>query len=154
MSLDRIGRLCRSILPQDFEKVRRRLPAVQQFLEDNLPQPMNRSVTLLTITPDEVVIAANSPLVANYLRLHSSEIQQQLFETFGLKQSLRFRSIPDTMLQVAPATGGVRKPEPVGKQSVEALRRNARWIEDEELREAMLSLAARLESDTDDAEST
>ena len=147
MSLDRIGRLCKSILPEDFEKVRRRLPAVQQFLKENLPEPMSRSVTLLTITADEVVVAANSPLVANYLRLHSREIRQQLLETFGLKQSLRFRTIPDAMLQLAPAGGEVRNPERVSDQSIEALRRNAQWIEDEELREAMLSLVKRLESD-------
>ena len=149
MSLDRIGRLCQSLLPEDFEKIRRRLPAVQQFLEENLPPPMNRSVTLLTITADEVVIAANSPLAANYLRLHSREIQQQLHETFGLQQSLRFRTIPDAMLQLARA-GEVPRPERVSARSIEALRQNAQWIEDEDLREAMLSLAKSLETDPEE----
>ena len=147
MSLDRIGRLCRSILPADFEKVRQKLPAMQRFLEENLPSPMNRAVTLLTLNADEIVIAANSPLVANYLRLHSREIQQQLRETFGLEQSLRFRTIPDAMLQLSRESR-VRKPEAVSDKSIDALRRNAEWIEDEDLRAAMLSLVKSLESDS------
>lgn len=147
MSLDSFAKICRSVLPADFEQVRRKLPAIQQFLEDNLPPPVNRSVTLLTISQEEVVIAANSPLVANYLRLHSREIQQQLHETFGLQQSLRFRTIPDAMLQLAHS-GPLPEPEPVSENSIEALRRNAQWIEDENLRAAMLSLADSLERET------
>ena len=102
---------------------------------------------LLTINSDEIVIAANSPLVANYLRLHSREIQQQLRETFGLQQSLRFRTIPDAMLQLAGASE-VPEPDAVSEKSIDALRRNAEWIEDEDLRAAMLSLVQSMEGDS------
>jgi len=148
VSLDRFAKICQSVLPADFERVRRKLPTVQRFLEENLPPPVNRSVTLLTINQEEIVIAASSPLVANYLRLHGSEIQQQLRETFGLQQALRFRTIPDTMLQLAQAEK-LPEPEPVDANSISALRRNARWIEDEKLRAAMLSLADSLETGAD-----
>ena len=146
MSLDRIDKLCRSVLPPGFEDVRRKLPEIQRFIEQNLPQPVNRAVTLLTLYQDEIVIAASTPLVANYLRLHAREIQQQLRETFGLEQKLRFRSLPDSLLK-PPVAETVRRPQVVDARSIEALRKNAEWIEDDKLREAILSLADCLGQD-------
>ncbi|MBT8433731.1 MAG: hypothetical protein KJN95_03680 [Gammaproteobacteria bacterium] len=141
-----ISRLCRSVLPPEFEQLTRLGPGVQRFLEQNLPASVNQSVTLLTINQDEVVVAANSPMVANYLRLHGREIEQQLRETFNLEQSLKFRTIPDSLLK---AGSKEYRPEPaqVSAESIEAIRRNAEWIENEELKAAMLSLADSLKSD-------
>ena len=147
MGASKIGRLCQSILPPEFERVKRQLPDIQSFLEENLPEPVNQAVTLLTLKSDEIVIAANSPLVANYLRLHGKEIQQQLRETFNLEQTLKFRSIPDSMLRLDQPVETVRKPGQVSPESIEALQLNAQWIEDEDLRAAMLSLAESLKHD-------
>lgn len=145
MSSSDIGRLCQSVLPPEFEQVRRQLPEIQRFLKQNLPEPVNQAVTLLTLNQDEIVIAANSPLVANYLRLHGKEIQQQLHETFGLQQSLKFRTIPDSMLKL-DQPGKLRDPKKVSAESIDALERNAKWIEDDDLKAAMLSLAKSLKS--------
>lgn len=147
MGASKIGRLCQSILPPEFERVKRQLPDIQSFLEQNLPEPVNQAVTLLTLNRDEIVIAANSPLVANYLRLHGKEIQQQLRETFKLEQILKFRTIPDSMLKLDLLPESTRKPEQVSPESIEALQLNAQWIEDEDLRAAMLSLAESLKAD-------
>ncbi len=146
MGSSKIGRLCQSVLPAEFEQVKRQLPRIQSFLEQNLPEPVNQAVTLLTLNRDEIVVAANSPLVANYLRLHAAEIQQQLRETFGLEQSLRFRTIPDSMLKL-DSPGALPKPGQVTEESIEALQRNAQWIEDDDLRAAILSLAESLKAD-------
>ena len=108
------------------------LPAVKQ------------SVTVLTINQDEIVIAANSPMVANYLRLHSREIQQQIRETFHFEQTLKFRTVPDSLLKLE-RQHSLPQPRQVSAESVEAIERNAQWIEDEDLRAAMLSLAKSLE---------
>ncbi len=147
MGASKIGRLCQSILPPEFEQVKRQLPDIQSFLEQNLPEPVNQAVTLLTLNADEIVIAANSPLVANYLRLHGKEIQQQLHETFKLEQTLKFRTIPDSMLKLDLPPESTRKPGQVSPESIEALQLNAQWIEDEDLRAAMLSLAQSLKAD-------
>jgi hypothetical protein len=79
-------------------------------------------------------------MVANYLRLHSAEIQQQLRETFQLEQKLTFRTIPDALFN---ARRPVQLPAPraVSSDSVSAIRRSAQWIEDDSLRTAILSLA-------------
>lgn len=146
MGSKKISRLCQSVLPPGFDEVTRLGPAIQNFLEQNLPESVNQAVTLLTINQHEIVIAANSPMVANYLRLHSSEIAQQLRETFHLEQVLRFRSVPDSLLRI-DKNQTAREPLTVSDESIRAIRRNADWIEDEELKAALLSLADSLKSD-------
>ena len=146
MAVQKMARLCQSLLPSEFEQVKRLAPEIQSFLEKNLPEAVNQAVTLLTIKPDEIVIAASSPMVVNYLRLHSREIQQLLRETFGLEQTLKFRAVPDSLLKL-DKPDKLPRPEPVSRQAVESLKLNAQWIEDEDLKAAILSLAESLESD-------
>ncbi len=146
MGSQKISRLCQSVLPAEFDQVKRLAPGIQRFLEQNLPAEVSQSVTLLTINQNEIVIAANSPTVANYLRLHSGEIRQQLRETFNLEQSLKFRSIPDSLLKL-DRQEILRQPRKVSAQSIEAIKLNAQWIEDEDLRAALLSLAESLKAD-------
>ena len=146
MSGGRIGPLCESLLPAGYDRVRKLGARIQRFLGENLPEPLNRTVTLLKVDDDEIVIAANTPVVANYLRLHQAELQQQLRESLGLEQRLRFRSLPESLLQVErPVTK--RSPRRVSEKSIEALERNAHWIEDEDLRAALLELAQSLKRD-------
>lgn len=146
MGSKQISRLCQSVLPPEFEQVTRLGPDIQRFLEQNLPETVNQAVTLLTINQDEIVVAANSPMVANYLRLNSNEIEQQLREAFKLEQVLKFRTIPDSLLKLDNNEYRPH-PEQVSAESIEAIRRNAEWIEDEELKAAMLSLAESLKTD-------
>ena len=146
MGSKQISRLCQTVLPPEFEQVTRLGPDIQRFLEQNLPETVNQAVTLLTINQDEIVVAANSPMVANYLRLHSREIEQQLRETFKLEQALKFRTIPDSLLKLDNNEYRAH-PEQVSDESIEAIRRNAEWIEDEELKAALLSLAKSLKAD-------
>ena len=142
MARQDIAGLCRAVLPAEFERLRQQIPEIQKFLEHNLPESVQGCVTLLTLNDEQIVIAANTPMVTNFLRLHSTEIGQQLRETFNLKQSLKFRTIPDALLKTA---GRDQLPEPVPEavsgEAVDAIERNAQWIEDEELRATMLSLA-------------
>ena len=142
----KISRLCQSVLPPGYERVERLAPELQRFLEENLPAPINRAVSLLTVIGDEIVIAAYNPVVANYLRLHANEIAQQIRETLGFDARLRFRTLPESLLQAGPRVRE-RQPRPVSAESIDALRRSAEWIEDEELRAALLSLAQSMRSD-------
>ena len=146
MATKKISRLCQSVLPPGFEQVTRLGPEIQHFLEQNLPESVNQAVTLLTVNQHEIVIAANSPMVANYLRLHSSEIAQQLQETFGLEQAVRFRSVPDSLLKINQSQTS-RAPRAASAESITAIQRNAEWIENEDLKAALLSLAESLKAD-------
>jgi len=133
--------LCRGVLPPEFERLQQQIPEIQNFLEQNLPETVQGCVTLLTLNDEQIVIAANSPMVTNFLRLHSSEIEQQLRETFNLQQALKFRTIPDALLKTGRSIEQMPAAEAVSGEAVSAIERNAQWIEDEELRAAMLSLA-------------
>lgn len=142
----RIDRLCRAVLPAEFERVSRLGPAIQAFLEQNLPEPVNRSVRLLTVNRDELVIAASTPMVANYLRLHAAEIRQQLRESLEIDVEVRFRALPESMLQAAtrPTTGAPREVDPA---TLEVIERSAESIDDAGLREALRSLARSMKGD-------
>jgi hypothetical protein len=145
MATNKISRLCQSVLPAEFEQVKRQAPGLQHFLEENLPEAVQQSVTVLTINQNEIVIAASSPMVANYLRLHSKELQQQLRETFNFEQTLKFRTVPDSLLKIERHAHS-HPPRQVSEESVDALERNAQWIEDEDLKAAMLSLVESLKT--------
>ena len=145
MGTKKISGLCQSVLPPGFEQVTRLGPEIQHFLEQNLPESVNQAVTLLTINQHEIVIAANSPMVANYLRLHSMEIAQQLRETFHLEQALKFRTVPDSLLKI-DRNQTSREPRAVSAESIRAIQRNADWIEDKDLKAALLSLARSLKA--------
>ena len=147
MSGGKIGNLLDAVLPPDYARVKGQSARIQNFLEQNLPSPLNQAVTVLSIDDDSIVIAASTPVVANYLRLHQAEMQQQLFESLNLKQRLRFRSLPESLLHPPAAATSARQPRAVSEQSIDALERNADWIEDEELRAALKSLARSLKSD-------
>ena len=138
-----IGRLCHAVLPPGFQQARRLLPQIQAFLDENLPETVRHRVTLLSVDAQRIVIAASTPLVTNYLRLHGSEISQQLRETFQLNQELRFRTIPDALLQQRKPAA-TPAPRVVSRESVDAIRRSAQWIEDDELRTSLLNLAESL----------
>lgn len=144
MASKNLAQLCRSVLPDGFDQVVDMAPRIQQFLEQNLPEGVNQCVTLLTINTREIVIAANSPMVTNYLRLHGAEIQQQLRETFALEQPLKFCSLPASLLQVDSRGTTRQKPGTVSAEAIESISRSAEWIEDEKLKAALLSLAASL----------
>ena len=145
MTQHRLNKLCHAVLPSEFARIRRESPVVQSFLEKNLPDSVSQCVTLLTLNQDEIVIAASSPAVAGYLRMHSREIEQQLQEVSGFQQQLRICTVPAELLRVNKPEG---RPEPKipGADSVAAIRRNANWIDDENLRETMIALADSLET--------
>jgi hypothetical protein len=101
------------------------------------------------VTAEHIVIAANTPMMTNYLRLHTAEIQQQLRETFRFEQQLKFRTIPDAMFQRRQQLSP-QPPRAVSSESVAAIRLNAQWIEDPDLRAAMLALADSLDDDPEE----
>ena len=128
--------------------MQRQLPQIQAFLDENLPEPVQGRVTLLSVSAERIVIAASTPMVTNYLRLHGAEIQQQLRESFQLQQPIKFCTVPDAMMQ--PRTPRqLQGPKAVDGDTVAAIRRNAEWIEDDDLRDALLSLAESMQDNRD-----
>ena len=135
-----ISRLCQAVLPAGYQRVERELPAVQEFLERGLPPQVSRALRVLTLNDEEIVVAALSPTVASYLRLHGAGLAEQLRASLGTRARLRFRTLPEGMLQTGRGSYG-KAPRKVEAATVDTIRRSAECIEDENLREVLLSLA-------------
>ena len=143
MGTKTLAQLSKSVLPNNYEQVNRQTVKIQQFLIEHLPEPINQQVTVINFSPVEIVVAAANPQVANYLRLYVAEIQQQIQETFQLKQKLKIRSVPESLVKIGrPAGPG--KPSKVSRDTVAAIDRSAGWIDDESLKQSLKSLAKTL----------
>lgn len=143
MGTKTLAQLSKSVLPNNYEQVNRQTQEIQQFLIEHLPETINQQVTVINFSPVEIVVAAANPQVANYLRLYVAEIQQQIHETFQLKQKLKIRSVPESLVKIGrPVSPG--KPTKVSPDAVAAIDRSAGWIEDENLKQSLKSLAKTL----------
>jgi hypothetical protein len=143
MSRKTLDQWCQSVLPQNFAQVSAQTRAVQKFVQEHLPEPINQQVTVINCNDEEITLAVADPQVANYLRLYVAEVQQQIHETLGMQQKLTIRTMPDSMLKITtrPQSG---KPTRVSKATADAITKNANWIEDENLKRSLQSLARLL----------
>ena len=147
MTTKTLAQWSKSVLPDNFKQVSKQTLEIQQFLMEHLPEPINQQVSVINFSAEEIVVATSSPQVANYLRLYVAEVQQQIQETFQLSQKLTIRTTPDSLLQIErpPDLG---KPTKVSNQTAENISRSAGWIEDENLKQSLESLANTLKDKT------
>ena len=143
MSTKSLGHWCQSVLPEDFSRVSAQMKDIQKFLREQLPEPINQQVSVLNSSDEDITIAAADPQIANYLRLYLAEVQQQIHETFGTAKKLKIQTMPDSLLKVGTRPGS-SKPARVSQETADAISKNANWVEDEDLRESLLSLASFL----------
>jgi len=146
MSRKPLDQWCKSILPDNFSQVSTQTNAIQKFLREHLPEPINQQVSAINCNDEEIIIAAADPQVANYLRLYVAEVQQQIHETLGMTQRLKIQAMPESILTVGSRPPS-SKPGRVSQQTVEAITRNANSVEDEALKKNLLSLASHLKKD-------
>lgn len=143
MTTKTLAQWSKSVLPDNFKQLSKQTLVIQQFLMENLPEPVNQQVSVINFSAEEIVVAASSPQVANYLRLYIAEIQQQIQETFQLSQRLTIRTSPDSLLKIEhPPDPG--KPSKVSSKTIENISRSAGWIEDDNLKQSLESLADTL----------
>ena len=145
MSNKRLSSWCQSILPANYKSIKSQTARLQNFLCEQLPESIAKRIHVINVTVQEIVVAVADPQIANYLRLHNRELQQQIHETFNLKQVLKFKTMPETVLQLSkrPQAG---KPGKVSAEAAEVITNNAQWIEDEKLKNALESLAKTLKN--------
>jgi hypothetical protein len=144
MTNKKVNKWCQAALPDNFDRVRLETAAIQQFLRKQLPDAMSQQVSVVNLTTDTLVIAASDPQISNYLRLYVAEIQQQIQETFSLKQVLKIKTLPSSVLKSEHVLPAPKIPSKVKPETVQKLQRGADWIEDEGLKQALKSLAGSL----------
>ena len=143
MSNKRLSSWCQSILPVNYQGIKNQTARLQHFLREQLSEPIAKRVHVINITDQEIVVAVDNAQVANYLRLHNRELQQQISETFNLRQTLKFKTMPETVLQLRERPKA-KKPGRVSDEAADVITKNAQWIEDENLKHALESLAKTL----------
>ena len=143
MSTKTLSQWSKSVLPDNFQQVSDQTLTIQQFLMEQLPEPVNSQIAVINFSAEEIVIAAVNPQVANYLRLYAAEIQQQIHEVFDLTQKLKIRTVPDSMLHLDNPRKS-SKPLKVSRETAESIGQTAGWIEDEGLKQSLQSLAKTL----------
>ena len=143
MSNKRLSSWCQSILPVNYKGIKSQTARLQHFLREQLSEPIAKRVHVINITDQEIVVAVDNAQVANYLRLHNRELQQQISETFNLRQTLKFKTMPETVLQLRERPKA-KKPGRVSDEAADIITKNAQWIEDENLKHALESLAKTL----------
>jgi len=143
MSNKRLSTLCQSILPANYKGVKKQTAQLQRFLREQLSEPIAKRIHVINITAQEIVVAVDTAQIANYLRLHNRELQQQISETFHLHQTLKFKTMPETVLQLHERPKA-KIPGQVSDETAEVIINNAQWIEDDNLKHALESLAETL----------
>ncbi len=147
MTTKTLAQWSKSVLPDNFKQVSKQTLEIQQFLMEHLPEAIKQQVSVLNFSSEEIVVAASSPQVANYLRLYVAEVQQQIQETFQLSQKLIIRTAPESLMNIdSPPESG--KPSRVSSETTAAIIRGARWIEDENLKQSLEALADALKDKT------
>ncbi len=145
MTSGNIKTFCHSVLPENFNQVSRQVRRCQQALQATLPGSIGSMVQALTVEAGKVSIAANSPVVANYLRLHLPVIEQALTDIIGPKPVIEIKTRPASLASV-PGAPRPAQPKPVNPEAIARLASSSSAIEDEALREAMQALAKTLAS--------
>jgi len=146
MSRKSLDQWCKSVLPENFAQVSAQTKAIQKFLREQLPDPINQQVSVINCSDQEITLAVADPQVANYLRLYLPEVQQQIHESLGMSQKLRIRTMPDSMLKAGTRPQS-NKPAKVSKATADAISKTAGWIEDENLKASLQSLAGAVKKD-------
>lgn len=134
---------CQSALPPNFQSIKGLTEKYQNFLAQQLPEDIVDSVQVINVDRGEVVIAAASGQIANFLRLHVRELTQQFEETFGGNRKLTIKAMPASVLKVESGHRVVR-PQSVSVDTINSIENNAKWVEDEKLKKALESLAHQL----------
>ena len=145
MSNKRLYSWCQSILPANYHQIKDKTTRIQSFFEEQLPNSISQRIQVINTTESEIVVAVDDAAITNYLRLHQRELQQQLFETFSTWKTLKFKTMPEAVLN-PDIRRAFRPPEQVSGETVETIKRSANFVEDSDLKQALLALAERLKS--------
>ncbi len=143
MAKGNIKRFCQSVLPEDFQQVTAATRTCQSALDTWLPERLHGMVQVTTVDAAGISIAASTPVVANYLRLHLEALRESLIKAAGKPMPVQIKTRPASVSEVVLAEKPA-PPAPVKQATIAQLSSSASAIEDEALRQAMHSLAKTL----------
>ncbi len=135
-----MGSLFGKLLPKDFKQKSATINQYQHFFQSQTSDAVYQMVDVLNVTQDCLTVSVPSPALLNYLRLHSQQIRDLISEQFGHYPQLKIKVIPET--PDPDGSGKDLKPARHFSPAVcDQIIKSAGGLQDEELREAMISLA-------------
>ncbi len=140
--LQPIQSLFRKLLPQEFRQKRGQIEHFQQFFAGQEQDAVFQLVRVLNVTAQYLHVSLPNPPLANYFRLHSQEIRQQIKQQFGQDLQLKISVQPQ-----ADEAGESREHKPLPHYSsavTEQIGRSADAVDDAELKAALKSLSRTL----------
>jgi len=142
----KVSSLFGKLLPQDYRQKSALINQFQHFFDQQKSDAVFQMVKVMNVTEHQLVLAVPSPALVNYLRLHSQQIKAQIAELFGQHLELKIMAQPESLV------GDSEPPEKKGlkhfSESVtRQIKKSSASVDDEELRQAMISLAEAIKKD-------
>lgn len=135
-----VSSLFSRLLPDEFQRKRATIQQYQQFFYSIDTDAVFQMVEVMNVTADTLTVAVPSSALVNYLRLHSPEIRQQIFEQFHHSLELKIIARPDSMcledekIKLKPA-------KHFSRSISDQVKKSASMVDDEDLQSALVSLS-------------
>lgn len=132
--------LFRKLLPDNFRQKNVTIQQYQQFFHSQSSDAVFQMVQVMNVSDDRITLAVPSSALANYLRLHSVEIRQQIAEQFNQSLELKIIAQPESM---SPEEKSSKlKPVKHFSQTVcDQVKKSASSVDDDALKAALVSLS-------------
>lgn len=134
------------VLPENFRQKSATIHQYQQFFNSLESDAVFQMVEVINVTDEHLSLAVPSPSLVNYLRLHSQQLRQQIEEQFGLDLELIFKVLPES---ISPKREIKKMPSArhFSASVSDQIKKSSSGLDDEELRNAMISLADTIKND-------
>ncbi len=142
----KVSNWVKACLPDSFQEKSASIQQYQAFFEQQTSDAVYALVKVLNVNDNELTLAVPSPALVNYLRLHEAQIRRQIETLFHHSMSIKVVAQPELM------ETDTNSLEPVQSKHYSAtvcaqIQKSAASLEDNDLRDALLSLAKTLQQD-------
>jgi hypothetical protein len=145
----RVSELCKDLLPADFRQRRSRIDQYQHFFKSLESDAVFAMVEVINVSDDLLTLALPSSALVNYLRLHQEYLTAAIEQQFGHTPALKMIVAPGGRPESGDGRGSLAHANPVSQRARDQIRAGADLVEDEELRDALHSLAKHLKTEHD-----
>lgn len=139
----RVSELCQGLLPVDFRARRARIDQYQHFFAGLESDAVFAMVEVVNVADNQLTLALPSSALVNYLRLHQEYLLAAIEQQFGHSPHLKMVVVPGGKSEINHGRGGIARANPISQRSRDHIAATAEAIEDEDLRNALASLAAK-----------
>ncbi len=139
----KVSRWLKACLPDSYQKKTTSIQQYQAFFDEETSDAVFAMVEVLNVSDRELTLAVPSPALVNYLRLHESQLQAQIEALFHHKLTIRVVAQPELM-EADEDRLKHKQPKQYSDSVCTQIQKSAASLEDNDLRNALISLAKTL----------